>query len=339
MKKVTQAQVAREAGVSVSAVSLVLNGRTGTRIPDTTAKKIRRVADKLGYTPDQTARTLRTGQADALAFVSDNVITTRFATGMIHGILNVAEENGMALFMSEYGGDAGRLKKELDSFRGNRVRAFLFGVMTAREVDIQPLRKGDVGIVINARAAGFPSILPAEHDAGELAVRYLVEHGHTRIATIGRSRWADDPHHTVSINTRFHGMDTAMADAGLEFVTDLRGKDWEEPLGYEATQEILDSSARPTAIIAGNDRIATGVYNAAKERGLRLPEDLSVISFDNEDLASYTRPGLTTIALPYKEMGQVGACLVLDMLAGNTDIPTETLLPMPLVERDSVATL
>ncbi|NDU79499.1 LacI family DNA-binding transcriptional regulator, partial [Actinomadura sp. DSM 109109] len=82
MKKVTQAQVAREAGVSVSAVSLVLNGRTGTRIPDTTAKKIRRVADKLGYTPDQTARTLRTGQADALAFVSDNVITTRFATGM-----------------------------------------------------------------------------------------------------------------------------------------------------------------------------------------------------------------------------------------------------------------
>ncbi|WP_297186744.1 LacI family DNA-binding transcriptional regulator [uncultured Corynebacterium sp.] len=339
MKKVTQAQVAREAGVSVSSVSLVLNGRTGTRIPDTTAEKIRHVADRLGYTPDRTARTLRTGQADALAFLSDNVITTRFATGMIHGILEVAEERGMALFMSEYGGSTAKLAEEIDSFRGNRVRAFLYGVMTAREVDVPPLRPGDVGVVINARAAGFPCILPAEQDAGALAARYLIAHGHTKIATIGRSSWADNPRNTVSIAQRFHGMDTVMAEAGLQFVADIHGRNWEEPLGYEGTLEILSSATRPTAIITGNDRIATGVYNAAKERGLRLPDDLSVISFDNEDLASYTRPGITTIALPYKEMGRVGATLLLDMLGGKTDIPPQTLLPMPLVERDSVATL
>jgi LacI family transcriptional regulator len=111
------------------------------------------------------------------------------------------------------------------------------------------------------------------------------------------------------------------------------GRSWEPDFGYRAAQEIFDAVS-VTAIVAANDRVSLGVYQAAQERGLRIPDDLSVISFDDEYLASYLRPALTTMQIPYLEMGRTAMQLVLD-----GDAPARTLVPMPLQERSSVRDL
>lgn len=108
---------------------------------------------------------------------------------------------------------------------------------------------------------------------------------------------------------------------------------WEPDLGYRGAAEILDN-VEVTAIVAANDRVAFGIYQAAQERGVRIPDDLSVVSFDDEHLASYLRPQLTTMQIPYREMGRTAMELVLDGAP-----PAETLVPMPLMARGSVRDL
>lgn len=124
-----------------------------------------------------------------------------------------------------------------------------------------------------------------------------------------------------------------MAEAGLEFVHQVDGRFWEPDFGTAAPRRFWTRTSA-TAIVAANDRVAFGVYQAAQERGLRIPQDISVVSFDDEYLASYLHPALTTMQIPYLEMGRTAMQLVLD-----GDPPPQTLVPMPLQARGSVQSL
>lgn len=364
-KRITLADVAARAGVSVATVSFVLNDRPGSRIPPATAERVREAASDLGYAVDQTARGLRTGRSEVLGFISDEVTLTRYASAMIRGILNVGERRRHAVLMAETDHHPKRVEDAIRVMRARRVDGLLLGLMRARHIEL-PRIVGDLPtVVVNGKADGHHAVLPDEYVAGTEAVRYLVERGHREIALIGRAAIHRDPRVSVTIGRRIAGIETGMAEAGLRLAHEVEGHDWEPELGYRGAREILEASGA-TAIIAANDRVAFGVYQAAQEAGAVVGDTLSVMSFDDEQLATYLRPQITTLRLPYLEMGEIAAELLLTQVAAAgkravdaagaagdsgvadareadpADSPPsspETLVPMPLIERGSVHAL
>lgn len=332
-KRATLADVAQLAGLSKTTVSLVLNDRPNSRLSAEAAERVRAAAAKLNYRPNPAARGLRMGKTRTVGFISDEVTITRYASGMISGLLDEAEARDHTVLISESGRRVDRITKALELMQDRQADGIVFGLMGAKLIDIPPIPDLPV-IVVNGRSrVGHPCVLPDEYEAGLTAVRHLVERGHRRIAFIGRSEALLDPTLSVTIGTRYAGLDAGMSEAGLEFVLQVEGMYWEPELGHRGGGEILDTTDA-TAIVAANDRVAFGVYQAAQERGLRVAQDISVISFDDEYLASYLHPGLTTLQIPYLEMGRVGMELVL-----GDGAPAETLVTMPLQERESVRDL
>lgn len=337
-RKITLADVARRCGLSVSAVSFVLSNRPDSRIPEATAERVRAAARELGYAPDRNARGLRTGRSEALGFISDEVTVTRYASAMIRGILDASEASSHAVLMAETDHQAERVEHAVEVMLSRRIDGLLLGLMRARKVDL-PSSMGDVPtLVVNGVADGFGCVLPDEFAAGQESVRYLLERGHRRMALVGRAGIHLDPYVSVTIGRRIAGIDQSMADAGLSFVHEVEGSEWEPDLGYRGAQEILEAG-EATAILAANDRIAFGVYQAVQERGLEIARDVSVLSFDDEQLATYLRPQVTTMRLPYQEMGHAAADLLLAAIACSEQLPEELLVPMPIMERGSVRDL
>ena len=186
-KRTTLADVARLAGVSPATVSFVLTDRPNSRISPATADRVRAAAAELGYTVDKTARGLRTGRSDAISFISDEVMLTRYASAIIRGILNVAHENEYAVLMAETDHEPRRTEEAVRVMRSRRVDGLALGMMRSRQIDL-PAGIGSLPVVIvNGYAPEVPCILPDEYQAGLDAVNHLVTNGHRRIALIGRS--------------------------------------------------------------------------------------------------------------------------------------------------------
>lgn len=342
-RRITLADVAKKAGVSASTVSFVLNNRPNSRIPVETAERVRSAAEELGYAVDRQARGLKTGRSGSIGFVSDEVTVTRYSSAMIRGILGVGDARNYAVLMAETGRQVERVTEMVRDMLARRVDGVLLGFMQARQIDkslIPPLADLPM-VVMNGRVQGWPSVLPNEFSAGVTAAEHLVERGHRSIALVGRSDDHLDPEFSVTIKRRFSGLDHVMGAAGLSFALEITGSDWEPNLGYVAAAEVIKHGSI-TAVVAANDRIAFGLHQGFQAQGYSVPDDISVISFDDEPLASYLRPGLTTVRLPYEEMGRIATDLVLDLGAQNRGetaqkaVPSETLVPMPLVERSSV---
>ena len=333
-KRATLADVAQLAGLSTTTVSMVLNDRPNTRLSAEAAERVRAAAAKLNYRPNPAARGLRLGKTRTVGFISDEVTITRYASAMIRGLLEVAEERDHTVLITESGRQLDRISSALDLMLDRQADGIVFRLMGAKQIEVTPVSVDVPVVLTNATSGGgHPCVLPDEFRAGHDAVSHLIERGHRRIAFIGRSEALLDPALSVTIGKRYAGLDAAMAEHGLEFAHQVDGRFWEPDFGYRGAREIFDTTA-VTAIVAANDRVAFGAYQAAQERGVRIPEDVSVISFDDEYLASYLRPQLTTMQIPYLEMGRAAMTLVLE-----GDAPPQTLVHMPIQERGSVRDL
>jgi len=332
-KRATLADVAQLAGLSTTTVSMVLNDRPNTRLSQDAADRVRSAAAKLNYRPNPAARGLRLGKTRTVGFISDEVTITRYASAMIRGLLEEAEARDHTVLISESGRRADRIASALDLMLDRQADGIVFGLMGAKQIEVPVLPDLPVVIANATSSPGHPCVLPDEYRAGYEAAKYLLDRGHRRIGFIGRSEALLDPAISATIGSRYAGLDAAMAEAGLSFAHQVDGRYWEPDFGYAGAREILDQTD-VTAIVSANDRVALGAYQAAQERGLRIPEDLSVISFDDEYLASYLRPKLTTMQIPYLEIGRTALQLLLD-----GDAPDRTLVPMPLQERASVRDL
>lgn len=333
-KRATLADVARLAGLSTTTVSMVLNERPNSRLSAEASRRVREAAAKLNYRPNPAARGLRIGKTRTVGLISDEVTITRYASAMIRGLLEVADDRDHIVLITESGRNLDRMTSAVELMLDRQADGIVFGLMGAKQIEV-PTAATDVPVVlVNATSTGgLPCVLPDEYQAGYAAASFLLERGHRRIGFIGRSEALLDPALSVTIGDRYAGLDAALAEYELTFVSQVDGRHWEPELGYRGTHEIL-AGPPVTAIVAANDRVAFGIYQAAQERGVRIPEDLSVISFDDEYLASYLRPRLTTVQIPYLEMGRTAMDLVLD---GSP--PPRTLVPMPLQERGSVRTV
>lgn len=332
--RVKIADVAALAGVSATAVSLVLNNRPGSRLSDDVRQRVHAAAAQLDYRPNPAARSLRMGKTRTIGFVSFDVTITRYASAIIRGALDQAELSDHTVLIAEAGSRADQAARAIDAMLDRRVDALVIAAMRAHQIDLPSELPASLPVVmVNATSTDDrPSVLPDERVAGEQVAQVLIDAGHRRIAVIGVAEELRDPKRSSTVGARYDGIFAALDRAGATAVIPEVGTEWEPEVGYDVSYDLLGSTDL-TGVVCLNDRLAFGLYQAASDRGIRIPEDLSVVSFDDDVVATYVRPRLTTAEIPYEAMGRAAVEMVLERSqpAGHRRVA------MPLKVRDSVA--
>jgi LacI family transcriptional regulator len=331
--RATLADVARLAGLSKTAASMVLNGREGTRLSAEAHRRVFAAAAELGYRPNVAARSLRTQKTSTLAFISDIVATTRFAGDMIRGALDAAREHDHVLLIAETQGDESFEKHAIEAILDRQVDGVIYAAMATRQLGMPAALETQPTVLLNAANGVRPCVLPDDEQAGHAVATALIEAGHShRIGLIGRNRLKEsDPEVSLAARARLRGIEHALTTIGSRLSVSVSCPDWLPEHGYTAMRSLLRKRTRPTAVICMNDRLAFGAYQAIAEAGLGIPQDVSVVSFDDDAIAAWLRPGLSTAALPHEQMGRRAVEL---LLAGNA--AERCLVPMPLRRRGSV---
>lgn len=337
-KRTTLADVARAAGLSPTSASQILNGKPNTRFSDDTRKRVREAASTLNYRPNVGARALRTDRSLTIGFVSDVVATTRFASGLIRGAVEAAQEVGHVVLVVESGGDPAREGEAVAAVLDRQVDGIVFATMQARKIKAPVVPEGTRVVLLNAISAETSrAVLPDEEAGGRSAVDLLAQAGHRDgIALIGRNVLSEKiPTRSATIARRMQGITSRLDEFGISLAAEKASDEWEPGDGYRLTKELLAESGDIRALICMNDRLSFGAYRACLERGLTVGRDISIVSFDDDEIASYLRPSLSTIALPYQAMGR----RAISLLLGDETEPGEYLVPMPAIERESILDL
>lgn len=339
---VTMNDVANYAGVSRTTVSFVLNNRSTANISEETRKRIIEAVQELGYRPNAGARALASQRSDWYGLVTE-IVTAPFAVNVIKGAQDQAWLDRRFLLIAPsdqadaVGPNQGMEDAAIEKLLEQRVEGLLYAATFHRGVHVPKSAHEVPTVLINCFDADgkLPSIVPDERAGGRVAVERLLLAGHRRIGVINL-----DPNIPAAVG-RLEGARDALAGAGLELDPELVVSGYATADGgYEAACEILDrypEGQRPTALFCLNDRMAMGAYDAIKERGLTIPGDIAVIGFDNQELiAAYLRPKLTTVALPFEKMGALGVRTLAALTAGQPITADQQLVDCPLLERSSV---
>lgn len=330
--RVTIADVASHLGVSPTAVSLVVNGRPN-KLSAATVQRIHEAVATLGYRPNLAARALSTKRTQAIGFVSDEAATRRDANELIRGALHAARQFRHILFIAETEGDEAAERESVEALVDRQVDGIIYAVARSREVDVPSAAARTRLVMLNATSdAESMSVLPDEREGGRTAASLLVDsRSSPRIAIVGYDPGTASAQ-TLTVTRRLEGIWSVLDERGVAPIACVECAPWDVKNGYLATKGLLEKRVGFDALICLNDRLAFGSYRALAEQGLRIPEDVSVISFDNDPIAQYLAPELTTIALPYDAMGQLAVQLLMDPDSEHR----EYLVPMPVFHRGSL---
>nr|WP_087149161.1 LacI family DNA-binding transcriptional regulator [Pararhizobium antarcticum] len=331
--------VARVAGVSQSSVSLVLNEMSGARITAETQQRVREAAHKIGYRLPSVRRDFTEApdiEKDTIAFIIDEISTSPHPVVSLDGIRDYAFEQGLMVSAHVTRSNPDLQEAVMRSvLRDKSVMGVIYATIFTRKVFVPPQLKGIPTVLLNcyAEPRQHMAIVPGEVAGGFAATAHLTALGHKRIGFINGEPWMD------AAVDRLKGYKQALATADIAFDESLvRDGDWLPLRGYEAGLELLSLTNPPTAIFCGNDLMAIGVMEAAAELGLRVPDDLSVMGYDDQELARYTHPPLSTLVLPNYEMGQRAAEILIDMAVHQKPLRPMTIkVDGPIVLRGSVA--
>lgn len=328
--------VARSAGVSQTTASFVLSGRTDMRISAASRARVQEAARTLGYRPNVTARSLRTRTTQTIGLVSDAITTTPFAGEAIRGALEAAAAHGHLLFITETAGAEAAETALVNALLDRQVDAVILASMYTRYITPPKELHGRRVVLLNCLAPGFaaPCVVPDEAAAGRAAGRLLTGRGHrTGIWAIGgHHALPSHPEGNFAGHERMRGLQEVLreARASLDGVIEC---EWNAEDGYRETSRLLASGTPPRALVCSTDRLSFGAYQALAEAGLSVPGDVSLVSFDDQDIASWLRPALTTVALPHYEMGR----RAVELIFAGEPLGTEVhRVPMPVRERGSV---
>ena len=330
--------VAARAEVSLTTVSIVLNGRAGTNIPAVTRARVAAAAADLGYRPNAMARSLRRQRSDTIAVISDEIATTPFAGAMLQGAQDAAWASGIVILLVNTGRDRDIEARAIEIMLDRQVDAIVYATMSHRVVAPPAALHDTQTVLLGGRTAdaSLPSVVPDESGGARSAVQTLIEHGHRRIG------WVTTAEPGPATFERLAGYRSMLEEHGIAFDPLLveAGPGGDTHSGVDAAGRLLDRPDRPTALFCFNDRMAMGAYRAIRLRGLRIPDDISVVGFDNmEQIAPWLDPPLTTMQLPHYEMGRWAVEQVLrgPWLEGDGEIPPQCSMPCPRIERASVA--
>ncbi|MEU5870827.1 LacI family DNA-binding transcriptional regulator [Glycomyces sp. NPDC047369] len=335
MTKPRLADVARAAGVSTATASMALNDTGGTRIGSETRDRVRAAAAELGYRPNTVARGLRTRRTQMIGFIGDDVATTPFAGQMIRGAHDAAREAGFLLLMVDTSGDPAETGEAIAALQERQIDGILLATMYHQVVEVPKGIGPTPHVLLDARTAdgSASSVVPDERGGTLGVLAELTGAGHTRI---GHLTTAEDVEaRAIRLATwrervEANGLDHRDLLVEVEHALTLDG--------YGGAMRMLAKEDRPTAVFCYNDRMAMGVYRAAAELGLSIPGDLSIVSYDDQELiAPELFPGLTSAALPHYEMGRWAVRELLRRLDDPDAAPVQHLMPCPTARRQSVA--
>lgn len=330
--------VAALAGVSDRTVSRVVNGE-----PNISSKTRARVEDaitRLNYIPNLAARMVRTNRSGVIGLITDVVSTTPNSVEIIRGVQDRVSQSSQSLLIANTSGTSYEETRVWRTFQEHRIDGVLFATMYHHEIDFDPAAHNIPTVLVNcfAPGSGVPAVVPDDEGGGYAAARHAIEKGHERIAFVTLNPLI------LAAKLRRGGFARAMTEAGLDIREEwvrpgIEGVIGEEVMcAYAVAKEILSApdGARPTIILAGNDEIAMQCLFAAASLGLRVPEELAVVGFDDFRMISeQVVPPLTTVALPYYDIGIRAADRLFAMLAGTDDQPMVERMPCPLIQRRS----
>ncbi len=342
-RRVTLAEVARIAKVSQTTASFVLTGRREEmRISTQVEARVLAAVKETGYRPSAVSRSLRTGATNTIAFVSDTVATTPFAGHSIWGALDASRERGHLLVIAETEGDPELERELIEAMHDRNVYGIVLASMYTREITVPEGLLQGRSVLLNAvpsRHSPVRSVLPDEYEAGRTAARTLLSAGHTEgIYLVGADPKTNRyPKHSLAAIRRLEGIKEVMHEAGVQLAGGIGLSQWQPTEGFDATLKILKRRIAPHALICFNDRLSVGAYQALQTVGMSVPDDVSVVSFDDEPVASWLRPQLTSVALPHYELGRKAIEVLFDEAAVSEDESAKiNFVSMPLRERDSI---
>jgi len=327
-------QIAARAGVSIGTVSHVINETAAVKpkLRDRVLEAIR----SLGYQPSALARGLRRNQTSMLGMVIPD-ITNPFFPGVVRGVEDVAYKRSFRVILCNADNDPSKEASYVRELRSYHIAGLL--IIPAASADIanhlRAYTSASVPVVCIDRVPdGWKgdAVLVANEEGSYLATRHLIQMGHQRLAVI------TGPLKLHNAAERLKGFTRALSEADLsagpEFVQEAG---FDTPSGYQAAVRLLRMLPRPTAIFACNDLMAFGALQAARELGLRCPEDVSIAGFDSLEFTNLTDPSLTSVYQPGYQVGATAARLLLERIDGLRSAPRKVLLPTELKRRNSVA--
>ncbi|MFV0359597.1 LacI family DNA-binding transcriptional regulator [Tropicimonas sp.] len=328
--RATLAEIAKVAGVSRMTASRALNDQPG--VSARTREDILRIADEIGYTANPMAQKLSTGRTRIIGVVAQ--LHTPFAADLVLGIGGQAR--GMGYEMLVY--SLPENNSEPPGSVRNLLQQITDGVIAILPYEpgyLEPLASASVPVVTvdtQADDSRFPSVSADSYQGGRRAVTHLAELGHRRIGIVtGNCRLASARTRLVAYRDTVAQLDL---DSDERLIADGR---YTQKGGYDAARILLALPERPTAIFACNDLSALGAMAAIREAGLRIPEDISIVGFDDILLASQMHPALTTIRQPLHEMGRSAVNMLLALIVGLELPSRQTVLPTSLTIRESTS--
>ncbi|WP_354641925.1 LacI family DNA-binding transcriptional regulator [Kitasatospora camelliae] len=324
-KRPTGRDVARLAGVSQATVSLVFSGSdAGHRVSEATRDRIREAARTLGYRPQAAGRQLRLGRSGMILLAVPNLLGPFFGR-VLTGVHEEAGKRGLAVVVSS-GWDSGTLA---DAAADGRFDGLI--ICSPDDSQLGDLPADTPAVFLDADPAGNPGRPTVELDvAGGMraAVDHLAALGHRRIGHLRST------HSAYTFRVRQAAFEAAVADRGLEVLELGVTLNEGSQAGHTAARELLDRADRPRAVICDDDVVASGLYRAAAELGLRIPDDVSVVGMDNIPVAELLAPPLTTVDLPGEALGRTGVTALAALLRGTPATPVPPL-PTRFVPRAS----
>jgi len=329
---VTSEDIARLAGVSRATVSYVVNN--GPRpVSEPTRQRVLEVIQQTGYQPNAVARNLRLQRSSTLGLIVPDTHNSYFSE-VARGIEDVAFHRGYAVFLCHSGSDINREIQYVNLLKAQQVAGVIWIPGSSDFEPFYQLKSNNIQTVVIDRISSdedVPTVTADNFNGGFLATQHLIRLGHKRIGYINR------PVEMSHSRGRFEGYQSALQTAGIKFDKNLVIKGgFKLENGCNAAHQLLERNAPPTALFAYNDIMALGALRACYETGLKVPDDFSIIGFDDIAESAFSCPALTTIHLPKFEMGQQGANLIISLIE-NQPPPAETSTPLnvELIVRES----
>lgn len=339
-QRVTMQDIARAAGCSQPTVSLVLNGNDSVKISEATKERVIEAARDLGYQPvERRGKDINreTPYLDGpIAFIIDNLASSPEGVHAYEGVVQAVRATGNIVLLAETGNDPELEPKVIQHFIDQNVTAIIYACVFTRGITLpQALQQTHVPVyLLNCYSDDltFPAVIPAEIAGGHTATNELIKAGHRRIGTITGEMFME------AAVDRLAGYRNALATADLPYDEALVVEgNWLPSSGHDATLQLMALKNPPTAIFCQNDRMAIGCYEALKDLGLSVPEHVSVIGYDDDEVASHLSPPLTSMNLADRRLGR----WVIEHLFHS---PTQDSRRHPimkleseLVERESIA--
>jgi LacI family transcriptional regulator len=331
--RATLREVAVMAGVHPATASRALNQQTEGMVNAETAARIKKIAAEMGYSPNPIARSLKTSRSASIGLVIPDLTNPLFPP-IVRGVEDVLRPIGYNAWIVNTDNRLDVERVAVEAFRQRNVEGFVFATAHLKHPLLDELAAASTPMVlVNRRSsnADIPSVSPDDAAGVAMAMQHLVDLGHTKIVHLA------GPQDLSTGVARRRAFQASLEDLGLpmENSRTIMCEEWSELAGAKAMRAVLDSGPEFTAVLAGNDLLALGVYDALSERGLCCPGDISVVGFNDMTFMDKVSPPLTTVRIPHYQTGVEAARLLLEALNDPDRHPRSLLLPLTLVVRSS----